>query len=490
MVSPNLKILIISKQFPPNIGGGGAHANYLADALAKEGVKVIVLTSTSKKSKTINNPKQEHRENGLVIHRKDFEQLTQTLHYESPIECGLRLCEETVPDIIHGQHLAGALIGLHLKASFGIPLVVTIHKTPLSTWDETKPKQHSTYSYLKLLSQLEVIDLFIAGSKAFEHELVNIGIKTQKIKLIYHGIPVIKFKNRGYIEDNLTSIITRLGLNLKNLNKHFKIDGKLKDDLILKRISEEFIQTFATNGFSLTEDAQIISENDNGWTIVDDDIFIVKKDDEKLNIYPVNIIFCPSRIDERRKGLDVFVKGCDLLHQQINNRNFIFIITGKAEDNDEKRYQRELESIADERGIKDYLKFISFEPEYELPAVYRLAKVCVLPSHREGLGLALLESLALRTPIIGTNVIGIKEVIETNGKYGLFFDVADFEALGKQLLNLVSNNELRKKLKHDGYKRVKEKFNAKLMAKNHLECYKYLIEKKGSRDNRSRLPKF
>ncbi|MEA3487938.1 MAG: glycosyltransferase family 4 protein [Euryarchaeota archaeon] len=482
MVSRNLKILIISKQFPPNIGGGGAHAEYLANALAERGHKVIVLTSTSKKHKTID---KTPKDSNPAIYRKDFDS-TKTLHYESPIERGLRICEDTAPDIIHGQHLAGAFIGLHLKASFGIPLVVTIHKTPLSQWDETKPKQHSTYSFLKLLSQLESIDLFIAGSEAFKQELLNIGVKAKKIKRIYHGIPVETFRGDGHKEHIMTPIITRLDFKP---NKHFKIDGELEGDLFRKKISEKFIQTFATNGFSLEKNLQIIRENNNGWTIVDDDIFIVKKEDEKLNIHPVNIIFCPSRIDERRKNLDVFVKACGLLHQQINDRNFIFLITGKAENQFEERYQRQLEGIADDMGIKENLKFISFT-RWELPVVYRLAKVCVLPSLREGLGLTLVEALALRTPIIGTNVIGIKEVIESNGKYGLFFDIGDFEHLGKQLLNLVCNNKLREKLKHDGYKRAEENFNAKWMAMNHIECYKHLIEKKGLRDNKSRLPKF
>jgi glycosyltransferase involved in cell wall biosynthesis len=432
MVSPNLRILIISKQYPPDIGGGGAHAEYLAKALAEKGAKVIVLTSTPKTSETSINPNQEHRENNnLVICRTDFN-FTETLHYETPIELGLRLCKNTVPDIIHGQHIAGALIGLHLKASFGIPLVVTIHKTPLSQWDETKPKQHSTYSFLKLLSQLELIDLL------------------------------------------MTPIINRLDLKP---NKHFEIDGELEGDLIVKKISEDFIHAFANNGFSLKDNPNIITENDNSWTIVDDDIFTVKKDNGKLNIHPVNIIFCPSRIDERRKNLDVFVKACGLLHQQINDRKFIFLITGKAENPMEEAYQRQLEVIADDMGIKEHLKFISFRAK-ELPAVYRLAKVCVLPSLREGLGLTLVEALALRTPIIGTNVIGIKEVIESNGKYGLFFDIGDFQDLSKQLLNLVTDNKLREKLKHDGFKRAIEKFDAKSMANNHLDCYKHLTEEK------------
>lgn len=474
MVSPNLRILIISKQYPPDIGGGGAHAEYLAKALAEKGAKVIVLTSTPKTSETSINPNQEHRENNnLVICRTDFN-FTETLHYETPIELGLRLCKNTVPDIIHGQHIAGALIGLHLKASFGIPLVVTIHKTPLSQWDETKPKQHSTYSFLKLLSQLELIDLFIAGSKAFEQELVNIGVKAKKIKRIYHGIPVMDFKKEGYKEHRMTPIINRLDLKP---NKHFEIDGELEGDLIVKKISEDFIHAFANNGFSLKDNPNIITENDNSWTIVDDDIFTVKKDNGKLNIHPVNIIFCPSRIDERRKNLDVFVKACGLLHQQINDRKFIFLITGKAENPMEEAYQRQLEVIADDMGIKEHLKFISFRAK-ELPAVYRLAKVCVLPSLREGLGLTLVEALALRTPIIGTNVIGIKEVIESNGKYGLFFDIGDFQDLSKQLLNLVTDNKLREKLKHDGFKRAIEKFDAKSMANNHLDCYKHLTEEK------------
>lgn len=468
MVSDKLKILIISKQFPPIIGGGGSHANYLARALSKNDAQVIVLTSTVK-----NKPKEHRVNDNLVIYRKYFEP-TQSLPYESAIESGLGICEKIVPDVIHGQHLAGAFIGLHLKASFGIPLVVTLHKTPLSTWDETKPKQHSAYSYLKLLSRLEIIDLFIAGSKAFEQELVNIGVKTEKIRLIYHGIPVKDYKKLAYRYDIMSSVISRLNLNP---NKSFKIDGELEDDLIEERISKKFIQTFATNGFSLKDNPNIIREKDNGWTIVDDDIFIVKKDDEKLSIYPVNVIICPSRIDEKRKNLGDFVKACGLLHQRINNRNFIFLITGEANNKDEKDHQHELEHIASKKGIKDCLKFISFKAE-ELPALYRLAKVCVLPSLREGLGLALLEALAVRTPIVGTNVLGINEVIETNGKYGLFFDVGDFDALGKQLLNVVSNHKMREKLKRDGFHRVKEKFDAKLMANKHLECYKELIHEK------------
>ena len=49
---------------------------------------------------------------------------------------------------------------------------------------------------------------------------------------------------------------------------------------------------------------------------------------------------------------------------------------------------------------------------------------------------------------------------------------------GEELLNLVTDNKLREKLKHDGFKRAIEKFDAKSMANNHLDCYKHLTEEK------------
>ncbi len=395
-----LKILIISKQFPPIIGGGGSHAFYLASELSlKEEVQVHVLTSaigTKPSRKAI--PKKN-----LVVYRVDFTH-TESLHYDGAIKRGLQLCESVKPDIIHGQHMAGALIGLHLKASFGIPLVVTLHKTPRSRWDETITRRDSLYSYMKLLSRLE-IDLFIAGSKAFERELKDVGVAERKIRLIYHGIPIEWYKKMAYDNKKTSSV-------MKNLN---------------------------------------LSPNDN-------------------------LIICPSRLDEKRKELDIFVKACGLLHQQIKDKKFTFLITGTAKNQEERRYKKELEHIASTWRIETRLKFISFKQD-ELPALYRLAKACILPSIREGLGLVLLEALAVRTPVIGSNVLGINEVIKINREHGLLFELGDHKDLGERLVEVFTNEDLVRKLKREGFKRLKKHFNAELMAEKHLECYSELIKK-------------
>lgn len=398
-MSDRLKILIISKQFPPIIGGGGSHAFYLASELSlKEEVEAHVLTSSvgTKPSQKAMPGKR------LFVYRVDFGH-TASLPYNGAINKGLQLCGSIKPDIIHGQHMAGALVGLHLKASLGIPLVVTLHKTPRSKWDETITRRDPLYSYMKLLSRLEMVDLFIAGSKAFEHELKCLGIPKRKIKLIYHGIPIEWYKNKAY--------------------------DKEKASLVIKTLD--------------------LSPNDN-------------------------LIICPSRLDEKRKELHVFVKACGLLRKQIKNKKFLFLITGTARDREERRFKKELEHIASTWRIKNRLRFISFKQD-ELPALYGLAKACVLPSIREGLGLVLLEALAVRTPVVGSNVPGIDEVIKTSEKHGLLFELGEYKELADQLMKLFTNEQLVGKLKREGFKRLKTHFTAELMADNHLRCYMELI---------------
>jgi glycosyltransferase involved in cell wall biosynthesis len=279
----------------------------------------------------------------------------------------------------------------------------------------------------------------------------------------------------AYNDEKTSSIIKKLNLSP---TAYFAIDVELEDELIKSIIIGNLKKIFKAKGYSLSDNPSVIKGKDREWVIIDEEILIVKKANGKLNIYPTdNLIICPSRLDDKRKDLNIFVKACGFLRQQIKDRKFIFLMTGTAKNKDEKRYKEELERIASTMQIKNRLEFISFEAD-ELPALYRLAKVCVLPSIREGLGLVLLEALAVRTPVVGSNVPGINEVIETNGEYGLLFELGDYKELGDQLVKLLTNNDLRQKLKQEGFKRVKGHFNSKIMADKHVECYKELIYKK------------
>jgi len=75
-----------------------------------------------------------------------------------------------------------------------------------------------------------------------------------------------------------------------------------------------------------------------------------------------------------------------------------------------------LKLLADELGIANRVTFLPHVPQVELPHLYGHAKCTILMSSMEGMPNVILESLAVGTPVIATNVGGISEVVtEDNG---------------------------------------------------------------------------
>jgi len=73
---------------------------------------------------------------------------------------------------------------------------------------------------------------------------------------------------------------------------------------------------------------------------------------------------------------------------------------------------------------------------------YSLATVIVLPSYREGLPQVILEAGAMQTPVVGTNVTGIVDVVR-HEKTGLLVPARDFRALSSALERLLDSPQER-----------------------------------------------
>jgi glycosyltransferase involved in cell wall biosynthesis len=82
-----------------------------------------------------------------------------------------------------------------------------------------------------------------------------------------------------------------------------------------------------------------------------------------------------------------------------------------------------LTSLSHELQLQDYVKFVGFIPETELPDYYRMADVFVLPTlELEGFGLVTLEALASGVPVLGTPVGGTVEILNKLDPKYLFRD--------------------------------------------------------------------
>ena len=74
-----------------------------------------------------------------------------------------------------------------------------------------------------------------------------------------------------------------------------------------------------------------------------------------------------------------------------------------------------LQRLAAELGIADRVAFLSPRPQSELAALYRAADVVLMPSRSESFGLVALEAQACGTPVVATDVGGLRHAVTGGG---------------------------------------------------------------------------
>lgn len=120
-------------------------------------------------------------------------------------------------------------------------------------------------------------------------------------------------------------------------------------------------------------------------------------------------------------------------------QSFPLILTGQVNAEVEQLLQ-----LATKLNIQNQIRFTGWLDQQDLPAVYNLASLLVLPSLYEGFGLATLEAMACGIPVACSNTTAIPEVV---GSLGRQFDPYNVEqitqALTLALEHDIDNKELR-----------------------------------------------
>jgi glycosyltransferase involved in cell wall biosynthesis len=152
------------------------------------------------------------------------------------------------------------------------------------------------------------------------------------------------------------------------------------------------------------------------------------------------IVLTVARISPE-KGLEYLVEASRTVVKEIPNVKFV-IQPYSAEE----KYKKHLLAMIGRLNLDNY--FIVFDkhaPYSEIPKYMAAADVFALPSLAESLGVVLLEAMACGLPIVASNVGGIPEVV-THNYNGLLVEPGDAEGLANSIIELLLNEELRKKL--------------------------------------------
>jgi glycosyltransferase involved in cell wall biosynthesis len=116
-------------------------------------------------------------------------------------------------------------------------------------------------------------------------------------------------------------------------------------------------------------------------------------------------------------------------------------------------------------------RYIGEVPGQDVPAIYNMAKLFVMPSLYEGLGLPVLEAMACGVPVCSSNAASLPEVV---GDAGMMFNPLDINDMADKMERVLSDEGLRRDLIAKGLKRVKE-FSWEKAAKETLRVYERAV---------------
>jgi glycosyltransferase involved in cell wall biosynthesis len=161
------------------------------------------------------------------------------------------------------------------------------------------------------------------------------------------------------------------------------------------------------------------------------------------------LIISISRLTEKN-GIDYLIKAV----ARLETPNVKLLTVGNG---DQRSY---LETLIRDLNMGGKVKMLGSVLHEKIPEYLNIADIFVRPSLAEGFGIAFIEATACGTPVIGTNVGGIPDIID-NEINGLLVAPANVEELAGAIDRLLGDEGLRGKFVKNGIETAKRKFTWK-----------------------------
>lgn len=125
-------------------------------------------------------------------------------------------------------------------------------------------------------------------------------------------------------------------------------------------------------------------------------------------------------------------------------------------------YYESLKSFIAEHHLQTQVEFLDPLGNEAMPEVYRQYDILILPSHKEGFSMVILEAMACGLVVVATTVGGNAEILR-EGENALTFPVDDATALARQIGRLIDEPELRRRLSARASSLIGERFTLEQM---------------------------
>ncbi len=178
---------------------------------------------------------------------------------------------------------------------------------------------------------------------------------------------------------------------------------------------------------------------------------------EKENKDTLNILFL-GRLGERKGVYDILK-----VAKKLENENIKITLAGDGET-------EKVRNLVKEENIEKIVEVKDWVNSKEKEDLLNKADIYILPSYNEGMPMSVLEAMSYSLPVITTNIGSIPEIIENN-ENGILIEPGNIEELKENILKLINDEKLRKKLGNNARKKIEEKFNIEKQINKIEELY-------------------
>lgn len=202
------------------------------------------------------------------------------------------------------------------------------------------------------------------------------------------------------------------------------------------------------------------------------------------------IVLYVGRFDPR-KGIETLVKACAKLkdgieHQVINldgtptaynlnpSKLRLVIVGGSDPDQSDGLERNRIEKMVADLGIAQNTQFVGRVGHDLLPLYYTAADVCVIPSHYEPFGLVAIEAMACGTPVVASDVGGLKFTVVPE-ETGLLVPPQDVDKFAAAIDRILSDELWARKLRRQAPIRVQQNFSWSGVAARLSHLYRRLL---------------
>jgi len=172
-----------------------------------------------------------------------------------------------------------------------------------------------------------------------------------------------------------------------------------------------------------------------------------------------------GRLDNN-KGISYLLEAAKKILE--DNTKIVFLIVGDGPL--KEKFYKKTQTLGIEKNV------IFTGNREDMPEMYHIMDIFILPSLKEGFPLAVLEAMASKLPVIATRVGDIPDILSNES--GILINPESVDEIKNALMDLIYNKDKAENIARSGYKRVVESYSAELMTERYLQVYKDVLAKR------------